>query len=259
MNIIQSPLQQNLRENICLFVFLALAMLSSCSSKKSVLFKSANEIELTGTNPNEGSEIYKSEARIKEGNILSITNIQNESAISGLGVSTPLEIKYLVDIEGNVKLPILGTTHVAGLTIQEAEKEITNKYKETTLLDPLFVVKILNMQVSLLGEFVKQGNYPLNQENVSLTESIAEAGGFNARADKSKVKIVRGNPKNPQVYLVDLTKLQTLTDSKLYLKDGDIVYCQPRKIFTFTDQAAPFFSYISVGTVLVNIIFLLTR
>lgn len=197
---------------------------------------------------------------ISIGQILFINNIQNEGLVNGLGnTQSPLILEYEVEKDSTITLPVLGKTKIAGLTITSAENKINTLYKENLLKDPMFKIKISNMKVTLLGEFVTQGNFYLSREKISLIEMIGEAKGLNMRANKKRLKIIRGDLNHPEVLLVDLTDIKSLADPRLNLRDHDILYLEPKSIISFSDNLGPFISYVGIGTAIVNILFLISR
>ena len=43
----------------------------------------------------------------------------------------------------------------------------------------------------------------------------------------SRIKIIRGDLKNPTIYLVDLSTLEGMKDANLFMQAGDIIYFEP--------------------------------
>ena len=243
-----------------IFILASLTLTYSCSNKKSLLFYANNGQGVKSSINNANSASHDAYAPlIQPGDQLVITNLSNDALINGLGSSTPLQIQYQVDENGAVKLPIIEKVVLGGMTTKDAEAYITNAYKAKALANPIFVVAIANSKVTLLGEFSNQGNFKLENQNTSLIDVIGEADGFTTRADKTKLKIIRGDKKNPEVIDVDLTDINSLASAKLQLRNGDIIYSQPRSIYLFTDKFAPIISYVGIGTTLLNLIFLFSR
>jgi polysaccharide export outer membrane protein len=57
----------------------------------------------------------------------------------------------LVDINGNIEIPRLGTTNVIGKTIPELKEEIKTKLKKW-LVNPIVDLKVLNKEIAVMGE-----------------------------------------------------------------------------------------------------------
>lgn len=251
--------------NVALVFFTVASMLfTSCANRKGAYFNSDKEDRLLSMPVNVVQEgevsINALETRIGPNHLLSIINMQNEDFINGLGTGKlPQPNDFIVDSEGYLNMPIIGKIKAEGLTQEEFEEKLNDAYKTTVLKDPMFNVKIANRVVTLLGEFSKQGNFTLKKERVSLVEIIGEANGLTSKANKRNIKVIRGNPKNPQILILDLTDVQTLADPRVSLIDGDIVYAQPKKVYNFIDNASPFLTFSSVALTLVNFLFLIAR
>lgn len=256
--------RQNLRKTYVnkfrFILLLASLTLYSCSNKKSLLFYTNNGQGVKSSFNNADSVSNDSYTPlIKPGDQLLITNLSNDALVNGLGSSTPLQIQYRVDENGAIKLPIIEKVVLGGMTTKEAETFLTNAYKEEALANPIFVVSIANSKVTLLGEFSNPGNFNLENQNTSLIDVIGEAKGFTARANKTNIKIIRGDKKDPEVIAVDLTDIKSLASAKLQLRNGDIVYSQPRNIYLLSDKLSPILSYVGIGTSILSLVLLFSR
>ncbi len=172
--------------------------------------------------------------RINPQDLLQIRNLQNRKYIvdepvtslasaSTSGSSNEDGQTYRVEDDGTVRLPIIGSVKVAGLSRVEAASQIESLYRRE-LKDPIIELKILNLKVTMLGEIKAQGIYNLIRDRTSLIEVIGEAGGLTEKANPKKIKIIRGDMKNPQVIEVDLSDINTLADSRIMLENNDIIY-----------------------------------
>ena len=63
-------------------------------------------------------------------------------------------------------------------------------------------------------------------------EALAEAGGIGEMGKSYKIKILRGDPKNPKVYQADLSSLEGLKTSELRVLSNDIIYVDASSRFT---------------------------
>lgn len=128
---------------------------------------------------------------------------------------------YLVDINGVVKFPMIGEIKIDGLTIRQAEellqKEYTKFYK-----DPYVILTYTNKRVVVLGG--PGGKViPLNNENVSLIEILALAGGIDNNSKAHNIRVLRGK----DFYMADLSTLEGYQKSNMIMQHGDIVYVEP--------------------------------
>lgn len=203
------------------------------------------------------------EQEIAVGNILSIRNLQNETGVLGysnnLSSSTSSSSDYRVENDGTVSLPFLGKVAISGLKINEAELALNKLYANNLLKDPLIKIKITNLKVTVLGEFNRQGNIPLNKNNTHLTEIIGEAGGLNNRANPRTIKIIRGDLKKPTVILVNLNKIESLQNQVLYIRDNDIIYVKPKNSASLLDKLVTTGPIIGLATTILSLYLIIDR
>ena len=65
---------------------------------------------------------------------------------------------------------------------------------------------------------------------MNIIEAIARSGDVTDLASRSDIKVIRGDLRNPEIRNVDLTRMDAVSLSSLYLKPNDILYIQPREI-----------------------------
>ncbi|MCS7073627.1 MAG: polysaccharide biosynthesis/export family protein, partial [Bacteroidia bacterium] len=63
---------------------------------------------------------------------------------------------YIVDVEGNILLPLIGSVKAVGLTTLELRKNIQKLY-EQYYVAPEIDIRILNLRVTVIGEVRNQG------------------------------------------------------------------------------------------------------
>lgn len=141
-------------------------------------------------------------------------------------------IDYLVDIDGNVILPVIGKTKVSGLTIRQATDTLEKKYA-TYYVRPYVLLKITNRRVIVFpGNPGTAKVIPLINNNTTLIEALALAGGITEDGKARKVKLLRGDPNNPQVYLIDLSTINGIKAGNMVLQANDIIYVTPQRRIT---------------------------
>ncbi len=247
------------------FVFLIGTLtLSSCSFKQQqVLFEQPNNTNGSTTqtaqdNSGSGTSNY----HIKSQDILQIRNLQSAKYIVDEAPSTSIGSSnaaassqgqtYQVEEDGTVALPIIGHVAVAGLTRAEAAKLIEGIYRKGVLKDPIIDLKIINLKVTILGEIKTQGNFPLVKDRTSLIELIGEAGGLSDKANEKNIKIIRGDPQNPQVTEIDLSKIKTIGDPRMILQNNDIIYIAQNKRAVKNDQLQNITNTVQPGLIILN-------
>jgi len=175
--------------------------------------------------------------RIKANDALSIRNIQDDSFLSATFESKGGAANiFRVEDDGMVILPVINAVSVVGLTRKEASDKIQALYKKNLLKDPLIELTVLNLKVTLFGEFGSQGNFLLEKENTSLIDIIGLAGGITPRANPKTLKIIRGDRSNPEIIYVNLRNINSLASPKLILQNNDILYIEPLPIYNTSER-----------------------
>lgn len=96
--------------------------------------------------------------------------------------SPDLTLEARVAESGVISYPLLGTLRLGGLSVAQAEAEITRGLREGNFLQqPQVTVMLLEVrgnQVSVLGMVNKPGRFPLDVVGMRLSELLALAGGL---------------------------------------------------------------------------------
>ena len=135
---------------------------------------------------------------------------------------------FMVEFDGMVKLPVLGRVKIAGLTLRETEKMLEDSYSQY-YNKPFVQLKVTNNKVIIFpgGEGGKASVLTLASPNTTLFEAIALSGGI-TDGKAFRIKLIRGDLKNPQIYLIDLSTLEGMKKANLVLQANDIIYIEPR-------------------------------
>ena len=167
------------------------------------------------------------EVYTNRGELLIDPNFEIMKEIGVTGQNQPMreEPRYLVREGGMVTLPVIGDVLLAGLTLNQADSLLARRY--ATLYEAPFVVtRYTNKRVFVLGTTVGQV-VPLLNENTNLIEVLALAGGINNQARTDNIRLIRGDPNNPEVQVIDLSTIEGMRAASLQVQSGDIIYVQP--------------------------------
>jgi polysaccharide export outer membrane protein len=143
----------------------------------------------------------------------------------------------LIDAAGNLNVPRVGSYHVEGLTVLEAEDQL-EKVLSKWIVNPQLVLKVLNMEATVLGEVNTPGKQRLEKERNTLVEVLGKAGDFGVYADKRHVKVLRQDAKSTQATEVNLTQMTGFERDNLVILPGDVVYV-PSKNGKQFDRKSP--------------------
>jgi polysaccharide export outer membrane protein len=217
-------------------VLLSAALLSGCRTiNPSVMFKVDSEkdyrfeqtlaISEYRIAPNDqlGVSIYANEGFKLIDFTASPGSLTSPSSVgTGQGV-----IKFTVDNDGYVKFPIIGRIKVRDLTIRQTEELLEKEYS-TFYQKPFVMVEVLNRRVMVFPGSGGAGKVvTLTNENTTLIEALALAGGITETGKAYKIKLIRGDTRNPQVQMIDLSTIEGMRQSNLLLQANDIIYVEP--------------------------------
>ncbi len=157
--------------------------------------------------------------------LIDITSLNTANASYHINVELP----YLVESDGKVKLPILGRKSLGGLTIREAELVLEESYS-SFYVKPFIELNITNKRVIVFpGSNGDAKVIPLVNNNTTLLEAIALAGGIAETGKAKMVKLIRNMDGKELVFKMDLSTIQGLKDGTTVLQANDIIYIEPRK------------------------------
>jgi len=161
---------------------------------------------------------------------------------------------YSVNTEGYIDFPIVGKVFVKDLTLEQVKnvlQQLINEYlNETTV-----VVKMVNFNITIVGEVARPGQYKIYQDEITLFEAFSMAGDLTDFANRSKIALIRGTKGGSKIHYLDLTSDKILNSEFYYLMPGDIIYISPLKIKQWGFAAFPYaivFTAISTALLLIN-------
>jgi polysaccharide export outer membrane protein len=161
---------------------------------------------------------------------------------------------YMVSTKGTIQFPLTGDIYVKNLTVAQVKDAIQKKL-EQYLKESVVIVKLVNFNITLLGEVKRPGQYKIYQNNINLFEAVSMAGDLSDFAKRSDVTIIRQSKEGSRVYHVDMTKKDVLSSPYFYLKPNDIVYVPPLKGKQFSFATFPYgvvFSALSTALLLIS-------
>jgi polysaccharide export outer membrane protein len=133
---------------------------------------------------------------------------------------------YKVRTDSTIKVPLIGRIKVAGLSLDEVESKIESKLINQ-FNSPFVICRISNRRVYLFQGGYNSSIVELQNENTTLFEILAGSGGIYGEGNASRIKLIRGDLKNPDIYLVDLSTIDGMKTANLNLMAGDIIYIDP--------------------------------
>lgn len=135
----------------------------------------------------------------------------------------------VVNREGKVLIPKVGSVHVAGLSYKDAKDAITSFVAQKNLGAEVDVsINSINvMQVYALGLVKNPGAFRIGSASKAINAVIA-SGGFNEKASLRNIEIKRNGELISSIDLYDFL-INGNTNADVYLRDGDTVLISGRK------------------------------
>lgn len=177
-------------------------------------------------------------------------------ASSGTGILRN-DLDVIVESDGNIKMPLLGRFNVLGLSMKEAEKLMEEKYSEF-YVKPYVTLKVINKRVIVFPGNTGQAKViPMINNNTTVIEAIATAGGIPEDGKAYKIKLIRNNTDpniKPFVYLMDLSRIEGVTMANSKVQANDIIYVEPRyrPFRTLATELAPIVTLLTTFLILLQ-------
>lgn len=212
-------------------LFILVLLISSCASKKEVVyFQNAGSFE-TLVNKNDFSPKFKVDDLVS----IYISTLDNEASVpfnlfrgASEGGIRPEQVDYLIDQDGDIDFPIIGKIKIAGLSPEELRVYLRAKLSDY-LKDPIINIRLRNFTVTILGEVARPGTYPVNGERITILEALGLASDLTIKGMRDNVLVIRDFDGTKVYTRIDLTKKEAMSSPVYYLTQNDVVYVEPNQ------------------------------
>lgn len=189
----------------------------------------------------------------------------NLSTVAVLGntpdvASGPVRFQnYLVDRNGYIQFPVLGSVKLGGLSREKALEKLVTEIK-VYIKEPIVNLRIINFKISVIGEVNRPGSFNVATERVTLPEAISMAGDMTIYGKRDNVLVIRETNGVKNHVFVDMTKSDFINSPFYYLTQNDLVVVEPNKTRINSSAVGPNITVgISALSLLLTIIALATR
>lgn len=167
---------------------------------------------------------------------------------------------HLVDNDGDISYPLLGSIKVAGKTRKELTDFLQSQIRERFVKDAVVDVRIVNFKVTVLGEVNRPGTFNLEYNRITLLQAIGTAGDLTIYGNRKNITVLRDVNGIQKVHKIDLTKSDFIDSDFYYLQQNDVVVVEPNYAQV---QAAGFNRnaslFVSIASVLLSLIVIISR
>lgn len=227
--------------NYC-FAIAAILYICSCANYKDIPYFQ-NSAEFDGS---KGAMQYDLKVKQKDVLTIFVFSGNDNDAVKPFNLRDPVEMKnrrisrgqsgrihhYLVDNDGNIDFPILGSIHVAGLTLDSINNHVRSlimPYLHPTA-DCVVNTYIENYEITVMGEVAKPNTFTISRPEINVLEALAMAGDMTIYGKRDNVKILRELADGTfEVHELDLRDANILNSPYYYLQQRDVVYVEPNE------------------------------
>lgn len=239
--------------------------LSGCGINSNIMFKEAKgDTVHYDSIPMKPTQDYlisiddkiKFQLYTNEGEVL-LTNNADVSQKSLTG--TTMQVEYLVRRDGTAELPKIGSIKIQGLSVSQCEDLLEELYS-SEYQNPFVQVQITNQRVVVFpGNGSDAKVILLENNNTTLMEALAQAGGITERGKAKRVKLMRRNGDKRNVYVLDLSTIEGLQYVDMVVQANDYIYVEPNPQLAreVVKEVAPIITILSSAVVILTVVNLL--
>ena len=149
----------------------------------------------------------------------------NVGALTQDGVGGTREASYIVDADGNIDFPVLGTIPVEGMTLKEVQMNITNRIINSGYIrEPVVGVDLQNFSVTLV-KYGTTSRISVTDRSINLLQVVTPTIGEKIK----EVEVIRTENGVRTAYHVDFQTIEMFDSPVFYLQQNDIVYVKPAR------------------------------
>lgn len=145
-----------------------------------------------------------------------------------------LERQVRISQEYTVNLPLIGSVDLSGKSVRQAEEMIRARYDADFLKNPQITITVLEYTprtVQVLGAVNQPGAIAFTPEQqMTIMEALAKAGGQSRLADIRKVRLTRQGPdRKMEIFTINLDDLMKGNSPEMWaLLKGDVIFVPER-------------------------------
>lgn len=222
-------------KKLFLFVMTSLLMLTSCRTSNLFIDKKASnsieDLDSVFYNNND----YEYHIRKDDKITISLWGQDELSVGSTYGIYNSNEVygKWLmVDANGNIEIPKIGTFNVEKMTIISLKDTLKERYEEW-IKNPVIDIKVLNREITVLGEVINPQVINIDKERNTLLDMVARCKGFDSYANLKYIKVLRQVNEDVYVANINLEEKENHLMKNINLYPGDVVIVPSKKYKEF--------------------------
>ena len=155
----------------------------------------------------------------------------NVATVGTTALSTTPNVKtYSVDNKGDIDFPILGTIHVAGMTVYELKEYLEKRISEH-VKDAIVSVSMQGYKITVLGEVGKPQTIYTAADRYSILNALGDCGDLTEYGKRDNILVMRCTADNQIEYgRLDLHNTNITQSPYFWLKHNDVVVVEPNEV-----------------------------
>ena len=150
-------------------------------------------------------------------------------AANSVGASSGANVAgYKLKENGSINMPRLGSIYIEGKT-HEQLKDTLQKLLEPYTKNPIVNVRLLNYQITVLGEVTNPGQLKITTPQTDILQVIGLAGDITPYGRRDNILLIRKMGTNRIVKRLNLTDPNLFRNPYFQLQPGDFIYIEPNK------------------------------
>lgn len=148
-----------------------------------------------------------------------------------------------IDGRGQIRVPLIGTTRIAGMTIRQAEEYLEQAFVEKRILrHPMVTIRVADYapkEVAVLGAVASPGKltFPIEENSLDIVDVISQMGGFTDMARSDNVRVTRMTEGGRKIdFTVNVERMisgrgsRRSSEARVDILPGDVIWV-PQRIF----------------------------
>lgn len=225
-----------MKPHLIILSILAIVMATSCATPKDLVYFQDEPLSAGYIDSSPEQLIYKPDDILtinvsaadpmaaQPFNLALISSTEDLLNVSG----SSRQQTYLVDYNGNIEFPVLGTLNIAGMTRIELTEMLKEKISEYAK-DPIVNIRLVNFTVTVIGEVSRPGTFTIQDERITLPEALGMANDLTIFGKRKNVLLIREVDGKKKFAKIDLTSVNAISSPGYYLQQNDVIVVEPNK------------------------------
>lgn len=172
----------------------------------------------------------------------------NLYGLNGMGTNNQIRgASYLVDVNGNIQFPVIGTIYVAGMTRLQLQESIATRLESDGYIkDPFVQVRFSNFKIFFLGADGGK-SITINNERCTFLEALAMSGDLGNFTRRDRIAVLREVNGRMVMRYLDPRSSKVFEDPFFMLQQNDFIITESANGSLARSEVSYWMGWISTG------------